>query len=304
MKVVVGLGGHALLRRDEPLTGVAQQRNVRQAATLLGKLAREHKIVVTHGNGPQVGLLALQDAAMPESGNFSLDVLGAETEGMIGYLLAQELRNVLSDTPIASILTQVEVDPADPAFRAPSKPVGPVYPESEARALAERRGWAVARDGDGFRRVVPSPTPLRVLEIETIRLLVDAGTVVICAGGGGIPVVFGAWGRVSGVEAVIDKDRSAGLVARELNADALLLLTDVEGVQTGWGTEDATLIREVTVDEVRALDLADGSMGPKVEAAADFVEETGGIAAIGALEDAARILAGEAGTRIVPGSPS
>jgi carbamate kinase len=299
MRVVVGLGGNALLRRGEPLTGDAQRRNVRHAAWALGELARANELVVTHGNGPQVGLLALQDANMPESGNFSLDVLGAETEGMIGYLLAQELRNELPDHPVASILTQVEVDPSDPAFRSPTKPVGPVYDEAQARAVTAKRGWTVAPDGTGYRRVVPSPAPLRVIEIETIRLLVDAGTLVVCAGAGGIPIVFGAWGRALGVEAVIDKDRSTALVAKELEADALLLLTDVAAVQAAWGTPDAHALTRITVEELDAMTFPSGSMGPKVEAAASFVRETGGMAAIGALEDASAIPRGEAGTRIV-----
>ncbi len=300
MRVVVGLGGNALLRRGEPLTGEAQRRNVRAAARALGEIARAHQLVVTHGNGPQVGLLALQDAANPESGNFPLDVLGAETEGMIGYLLAQELRNELPDQRVASILTQVEVDPRDPAFRAPTKPVGPVYTQEQAETAARTRGWSIGRDGDGYRRVVPSPTPLRVLEIDTIRLLVDAATVVVCAGGGGIPIVFGAWGRAHGVEAVIDKDRSTALVAAALEADALLLLTDVAAVEAEWGTPRARKIERMTVSEVDAMELPAGSMGPKVEAAASFVRETGGSAAIGALEDAPAILRGEAGTQIVP----
>ena len=299
MRIVIGLGGNALLRRGEPLTQEAQQRNVMRAASALAAVAREHEIVVTHGNGPQVGLLAIQDQATPGLGGFSLDVLGAETEGMIGYLLAQELRNALPGARVASILTQVEVDPDDPAFRSPSKPVGPMYTRAQADAVVKAKSWSVAPDGDGFRRVVPSPKPLRVLEIDTLRLLVEAGTLVICAGGGGIPVVFDPWGRVHGVDAVIDKDRSAALLARELAADMLLLLTDVPCVYTDWGGPSAKALARVTPGELRALALPDGSMGPKVEAAADFVERTGGLAAIGALEDAAAIVRGEAGTRVV-----
>ncbi|MCG6990187.1 MAG: carbamate kinase [Gemmatimonadetes bacterium] len=299
MKVVVGLGGNALLRRGEPLTGEAQRRNVVAAARSLAEVARDHALVVTHGNGPQVGLLALQDASMPNSGNFSLDVLGAQTEGMIGYLLAQELRNEAPEVRVATILTQVEVDPADPAFGAPTKPVGPVYDAEQARALAAQRRWDFAPDGAGIRRVVPSPAPRRVLEIDTIRLLVEAGTVVICAGGGGIPVVFNGWGRVHGVEAVIDKDRSAALVAEELGADALLLLTDVRAVMAGWGTPEERALDVLTLGEADSGAFPAGSMGPKVEAAAAFVRATGGMAAIGALEDAVAILRGDAGTRIV-----
>lgn len=301
MRVVVGLGGNALLKRGETLTHEAQRRNVMRAAAALAPLAREHELVVTHGNGPQVGLLAIQDLAVPGSGGFTLDVLGAQTEGMIGYLLAQELRNELPGARVATLLTQVEVDATDPAFRHPTKPVGPFYSRAQAEALAKARGWSVAADGDGFRRVVPSPWPLRVLEIDTLRLLVDAGTVVVCAGGGGIPVVFDPFGRVHGVEAVIDKDRSTALVAEQLDADALLLLTDASGVFVGWGTPSARRLGRVTPAELLALALPEGSMGPKAEAAAGFVERTGGVAAIGALEDAVGILRGEAGTRVVTG---
>lgn len=302
MKVVVGLGGNALLRRGEPLTHEVQRKNVRLAAAALAPLAREHGLVVTHGNGPQVGLLALQDQAIPGAGGFPLDVLVAETEGMIGYLLAQELGNELPAARVASLLAQVEVDPADPAFRSPSKPIGPLYSRERAGALARAKGWSVAPDGAGYRRVVPSPRPLRVLEIETIRLLVEAGTLVVCAGGGGIPVVAGPFGRVHGVEAVIDKDRSAALLAEELEADALLLLTDVPAVYAGWGTSDARPLARATPAELRALRLPAGSMGPKAEAAALFVERTGGLAAIGALGDAPAVLRGEAGTRVVRAS--
>jgi carbamate kinase len=302
VRVVVGLGGNALLKRGEPLTHEVQRRNVLRAAAALAALAREHELVVTHGNGPQVGLLALQDLAVPELGNFTLDVLGAETEGMIGYLLAQELRNELPGSEVVSLLTQVEVDPEDPAFRYPSKPVGPLYTRAQADALVKAKGWSVAPDGKAFRRVVPSPKPLRVLEIDALRLLTDAGAVVVCAGGGGIPVIFDPFGRVHGVDAVVDKDHSAALVAEEMGADALLLLTDVPAVFVGWGGSSPRPLARSTPEELLALDLAPGSMGPKVEAAATFVERTGGHAAIGALEEAAALLRGEAGTRVEPDS--
>lgn len=300
VRIVVGLGGNALLQRGEPLTHEAQRRNVLRAAAALVEVAEGNDLIVTHGNGPQVGLLAIQDHAMPEAGNFPLDVLGAETEGMIGYLLAQELGNRLPGRRIASLLTQVEVDPKDPAFGSPSKAVGPTYTRAEAERVERATGWRIEPDGEGFRRVVASPRPLRILEIETLRLLLEAGTVVVCAGGGGIPVVFDAAGRLHGVDAVVDKDRSAALLAAEIEADALLLLTDVPGVFRGWGTASARLMPFLGDEELERIELADGSMGPKVGAAADFVRRTGAFAAIGALEEAGPILRGEAGTRVSP----
>jgi carbamate kinase len=298
MLVVVGLGGNALLRRGEPPAAETQRRNVARAADALAEIAREHRLVVTHGNGPQIGLLALQAEASPEVPAYPLDLLGAETEGMIGYLIEQELTARLPGRDIATLLTQVEVDPADPAFARPSKPIGPVYTEAAAQRLAAERGWAVARDGTGFRRVVASPEPRRILELRTIGLLMRAGVVAICAGGGGIPVVIDPAGGIRGVEAVIDKDRSTALLATGLGADALLLLTDVPAISIDWGTPAARAVRRAAPEALRRHAFAAGSMGPKVEAACRFVEATGGLAAIGAIHDAAAILRGEAGTTI------
>lgn len=299
-RVVVALGGNALLRRGEPVSAATQRDNIRRAAKALARLMEDgHRLVVTHGNGPQVGLLALQGEATGQ-GRFPLDVLGAETEGMIGYVLQQELDNACpGPTRFATLLTQVEVDPRDAAFGAPDKPVGPVYSEAQARSLQQQRGWAVAPDGQAWRRVVPSPRPLRILEIEVIRLLVDQGVTVICAGGGGIPVVRRQDGTHIGVEAVIDKDHASGLLAAELQADAFLMLTDVPAVFTGWGTPGQRALGDVTPQELTGVDFAAGSMGPKVRAACDFVNRTGALAGIGALDDAAAILAGQAGTRVV-----
>jgi carbamate kinase len=300
MKIVVALGGNALLRRGEAAEASVQQRNVEAAAAAIAQLADEHELVVTHGNGPQVGLLALQAAAYADVTPYPLDVLGAESEGMIGYLLEQSLRNALPERSVATLLTQVVVDPDDPAFLEPTKPIGPLYDELTARRLAGASGWTVAPDGDGWRRVVPSPAPTSIVELSTIRLLLNAGVIVVCAGGGGIPVVATESGGLRGVEAVIDKDLASGLLAELLSADRLLLLTDVEAVELDHGSPGARPLGETTPDELRAHVFAAGSMGPKVEAACRFVDATGGEAGIGLLSQAAEILAGTAGTRILP----
>jgi carbamate kinase len=292
MLVVAALGGNALLRRGEPLSAATQRRNARTAARALGTIADEHYLVVTHGNGPQVGLLA----EASDLGRWPLDVLGAETEGMIGYALEQELRDVLPDREIVTLLSQTVVAADDPAFARPTKPVGAVYPvEREAELRA--RGWELVADGGGVRRVVPSPEPREVLGLRAVRALLDEGMIVVCAGGGGIPVVRRS-GRLTGVEAVVDKDLAAALLARALGADALLLLTDVPGVLADPGASNPTVLRDVTAGHLRALGLPAGSMGPKAEAAARFVAG-GGRAAIGALDDAAAVLAGTAGTQVI-----
>jgi carbamate kinase len=297
-RVVVALGGNALLRRGEAPDAERQRRNVAAATEALAEIAREHALVVTHGNGPQVGLLALQARALPGMDPYPLDVLGAESEGMIGYLLEQELRNRLPGREIATLLTQVVVAEDDPGFDAPSKPIGPRYAPADAERLERELGWRFASDGGMRRRVVPSPRPLGLVERKAIQLLVDAGVVVVCAGGGGIPVVFDERHGLRGVEAVIDKDRSAALLAREVRADALLLLTDAEGVYVNWGTPEAKLIRRAHPRALRDLAFDPGSMGPKVEAAIDFVMAGGAWAAIGSIEDAGAVLRGEAGTTI------
>jgi carbamate kinase len=300
MRIVIALGGNALLQRGEPADAPTQRRHVAEAVGALAELAREHELVVTHGNGPQVGLLALQGEAYRQVAPYPLDVLGAESEGMIGYLLEQELVNVLGGRPVATLLTQVIVDAADPAFSHPTKFIGPVYDRNIGELLAAERGWALRADGPHWRRVVPSPQPRSIVELPTIRLLVEAGVLVVCVGGGGIPVVVDREGRLSGVEAVIDKDRAAALLAYGLGADALLLLTDVDAIERDHGTPEAAAIARATPAELRALDLPDGSMGPKAEAAAWFAETTGARAAIGALRDAAAVLRGDAGTTIAP----
>jgi carbamate kinase len=300
MRIVVALGGNALLRRGQALEASVQRENVLLAARSIAQLAKDHDLVVTHGNGPQIGLLALQSEAYTGVHPYPLDVLGAESEGMIGYMLEQALQNELPGREVASLLTEVIVDENDPAFGHPSKPVGPLYGEGDARRLAAGQGWLVAPDGDGFRRVVASPEPKRIVELRTIRMLIDAGVIVICVGGGGIPTIIDRQsGRRVGVEAVIDKDLSAALLAIQIEAAFLMLLTDVEVVQEGWGTPRARPIRSATFDELRRMTFAAGSMTPKVEAACRFVEATGCTAAIGSLVMAPEILAGRSGTRIM-----
>lgn len=298
MRVVLALGGNALLRRGEPLEADFQRRNLTRVAKALATIANKHEVVITHGNGPQVGLLALQAAAYQDVQPYPLDILGAESEGMIGYLIEQTLANELPGREIATLLTQVEVDSADPAFGAPTKPIGPIYGETEARELAARTRWSLVADGGGFRRAVASPAPRRIREMNAIRLLVHAGMLVICAGGGGIPVVSTASGELRGIEAVIDKDLSAALLAEELGADALLLLTDVPAVWTRWPASAGQPIGRTTPAQLRAIAFEPGSMAPKVEAACRFAERTRGLAGIGALEQAEAILNREAGTLV------
>jgi carbamate kinase len=302
MRVVVALGGNALLKRGEPMTADAQRSNARSAAPALAAIAAEHSLVLSHGNGPQVGLLALQAAAYTESEPFPLDVLGAQSEGMIGYVLEQELGNVMpEEAALATLLTMIEVAPDDPAFQDPTKFVGPVYPREQAEALGNAKGWVFKQDGDFWRRVVPSPEPRRIFEIRPIRTLLDGGVVVICAGGGGVPTMFlpGAERSLVGVEAVIDKDLASELLARDVAADLLVMATDVDGVYAEWGTPRQRRLDRVTPVELRAGEYVAGSMGPKVEAAARFVERTGKRAAIGSLDHIQQIVAGDAGTQVV-----
>ena len=302
MRVLIALGGNALLLRGERPDAETQRANVVAAAGAIAEIARVHEVVLTHGNGPQVGMLALESAADPAlSRPYPLDVLGAQTQGMIGYLVGQALQNELPDRQVATLVTQTLVSAADPAFTAPTKFVGAVYPEAEARRLAQRYGWTVRPDGPAWRRVVPSPRPQRIVETRLIRSLVAAGTVVVCAGGGGVPVVRDATtGALRGTEAVVDKDLTAALLAEALDADALLLVTDVAAVMTGYGTPDAAPIADTTPAQLRAQPFPEGSMGPKVDAACRFAELTGGMAGIGALDAAAAMLRGESGTVVTP----
>jgi carbamate kinase len=295
-RIVVALGGNALLHRGEAAEAEAQRHNVAEAATALAELDADHDLVITHGNGPQVGLLALEADAYKAVAPYPLDILGAESQGMIGYLLAQALECEV-DREVVALLTQVVVDRDDPAFGAPTKPIGPVYGEEEARRLAAEHRWAIAPDGPHFRRVVASPEPLEIVELESIARLADSGAIVVCAGGGGIPVVRGE-NRLRGVEAVIDKDLTAALLAEKVGAERLVMLTDVPFVERGWGTTAAEPIGEVTTAELRRMTFAPGSMAPKIEAACRFAERTGGVAVIGALTELAAVARGETGTRI------
>lgn len=306
MRIVVALGGNALLKRGEPMTHDVQRANIRVAAQALASVANEHELVLAHGNGPQVGLLALQASAYKDVEAYPLDVLGAQTEGMIGYMIEQELGNLLPfETPFATILTMVEVDPNDPAFQNPTKFVGPVYDKAEADRLKAEKGWVFKQDGAKWRRVVPSPLPKRIFEIRPIKWMLEKGTIVICAGGGGIPTMYEPdkerW--LSGIEAVIDKDLASELLAREVEADLFVIATDVDAVYLDWGKPEQRKLGYVTPDELRSYNFPAGSMGPKVDAAAQFVEKTGKRAAIGSLAEIAEIVAGAAGTNIVAAKP-
>ena len=299
MRIVIALGGNALLRRGQPMTAENQRANIRLAAERIAEVAHGNEVVIAHGNGPQVGLLSLQGAAYHDVAPYPLDVLGAQTEAMIGYVIEQELGNLLPpEQQLATVLTMIEVDRDDPAFGHPTKPIGPVYDWETAERLKATSGWVIAADGDKFRRVVASPKPKRIFEIGPIRSLVDHGTIVICAGGGGIPTMYDEHGHLRGVEAVIDKDLAAALLAEQLEADLLVIATDVDAVYTDWGKPNQARLAKVTPDELVSLELPAGSMGPKVQAACGFARVTGNEAVIGSLADIADIVLGNAGTRV------
>lgn len=299
MRIVIALGGNALLERGQPLSAENQLRNVRIAAEQIAKIVPSNEVVIAHGNGPQVGLLALQGAAYTDVDAYPLDVLGAETEGMIGYLIEQEMGNQLPfEVPMATILTQVEVSKDDPAFKNPSKPIGPIYSKAEADKLATEKHWHIAADGDYYRRVVPSPRPQRIFEIRPIKWLLEKGSVVICAGGGGIPTCYESEGQLRGVEAVIDKDLCSALLAKEIQADLLIIATDVDGVYLNFGKDNQQRICQANPDALLTKGFASGSMGPKVQAACEFVQKTGKQAIIGALRNIESMTEGKGGTLI------
>jgi carbamate kinase len=300
MRIVIALGGNALLRRGEAMTAENQRNNIQIATKSLAPVVEQNELVISHGNGPQVGLLSLQSAAYKEVDEYPLDILGAQTQGMIGYMIEQELGNLLPiGVPIASILTMVEVDPEDPAFLNPTKPIGPIYTQKEAEKLRNEKNWDIKQDGKYWRRVVPSPIPHRIFELRPIHWLLEKGTVVICAGGGGIPTIYNKEGKLEGVEVVIDKDRASSLLAFELDADLLILATDTDGVYLDWGTKSEKIIIKTTPDEIRNYEFDEGSMGPKVEAACSFVERSGQRAVIGSLKDIEGMVNGTTGTQIV-----
>lgn len=296
-KIVIALGGNALLQRGETLSAENQQRSIQVFAKMAAKLARDYQLVIVHGNGPQVGLLALQNAAYTESPAWPLDILVAESQGMVGFAIAQELMPFADNAPVTTLMTRVEVNPQDEAFTAPGKYIGPVYPPEQQVELEARYGWQMKADGQYIRRVVPSPTPLKILDSDAIQTLMDAGHTVICCGGGGIPVMKHGEGY-KGTEAVIDKDLTAAVLAQAINADHLLILTDADAVYEHWGTPQARALRHTTIAELTPFSAPDGAMGPKAAAVIQFVKQTGNSAFIGALKDAPQILAGEKGTCI------
>ncbi|MFF6994313.1 carbamate kinase [Streptomyces sp. NPDC008313] len=302
MRIVVALGGNALLHRGERPDAAVQQANIDRAVTALAALAQDNELVITHGNGPQIGLLAMESAADPAlSAPYPLDVLGAQTQGMIGSLLARALRGALPGRQVVALVTHTVVRADDPAFERPTKFVGQVYPREVAHALARERGWHIAKDTTGWRRVVPSPAPEAVVETDTVLSLLDSGVLVVCGGGGGVPVTADHdTGELTGVEAVVDKDLTAALLAEELKADFLLILTDVPNVYTDFGTPRQRPVLDVTPAQLLDRALPEGSMRPKAEAAAKFVERSGALAAIGALDAAYDIVHGTSGTLVRP----
>lgn len=298
MKILMALGGNALLQRGQPLEADIQMKNSIHAAKILKGIAKKHQIVLCHGNGPQVGLLSLISHSYKDTAPYPLDVLVAETQGMIGYMLQNALFNE-GVVNVVTLLTQVKVDTKDPAFLTPTKPIGPVYDKETALKLAHEKGWEIAPDGKYYRRVVPSPLPKDIVEFKAAQKLIDAGYLVIFCGGGGIPVAEDEkTGFLVGQEAVIDKDRASSLAAQELQMDMFIILTDVDAIYVDWGTKNQKAIKAISPAELKKMNFASGSMGPKVEAACDFVIKTGKAAVIGDLFQGDALLHGTSGTLI------
>lgn len=301
MRIVIALGGNALLKRGEPMHYEVQQANVRMACQQIAKVLPGNELIITHGNGPQVGLIALQQNAYTDVPMYPLDAIGAESVGMIGYMIARELTNVVPRSiTVTNVLTQTEIDPNDPAFKQPTKPIGPIYTKEEAERLSQTNGWTMASDNDKFRRVVASPNPQRILGLSALKTLIENGHLVVCCGGGGVPVYFDQKGQLIGAEAVIDKDLASSLLAISVNADLFVIATDVDGVYTDWGKPSQSLIRQIDAISLRKLTFARGSMAPKVEATCRFVEKTGKAAIIGALDQIEKIIDGKSGTLVHP----
>lgn len=301
MRIVIALGGNALLKRGEAMLYENELSNVRIACQQIAKISHNNELVITHGNGPQVGLIALQQDAYHEVPPYPLDAVGAQSIGLIGYMIQKELRGLIGPTAdIASVLTQTEVDPKDPAFSHPTKPVGPIYDKKTAEKLAQEHRWTIAQDNDKYRRVVASPDPKQILGLAAIKTLVENGHLVICCGGGGIPVYFSPQGEVVGAEAVIDKDLASSLLASSIDTDLFVIATDVEGVFLDWRTPQQKLIRKTSPAFLRTISFPKGSMEPKIEAACRFVEKTGRTAIIGSLSQIEEILQGCSGTQVFP----
>lgn len=301
MRIVIALGGNALLKRGEPMHYEVQRANVRMACQQIAKVLPGNELIITHGNGPQVGLIALQQNAYLNVPMYPLDAIGAESVGMIGYMIARELTNVVSQSiAVTNVLTQTEIDPNDPAFIHPTKPIGPIYTKEEAETLSQTHGWTMASDNDKFRRVVASPDPKRILGLSALKTLIENGHLVVCCGGGGVPVYFDKEGQLTGAEAVIDKDLASSLLAISINADLFVIATDVDGVYTDWGKPSQSLLRQIDATSLRRMSFARGSMAPKVEATCRFVEKTGKAAIIGALDQIEKIIDGKSGTLVHP----
>lgn len=301
MRIVIALGGNALLKLGEPMHYEVQRANVRMACQQIAKVLPGNELIITHGNGPQVGLIALQQNAYTDVPMYPLDAIGAESVGMIGYMIARELTNVVPRSiTVTNVLTQTEIDPNDPAFKQPTKPIGPIYTKEEAERLSQTNGWTMASDNDKFRRVVASPNPQRILGLSALKTLIENGHLVVCCGGGGVPVYFDQKGQLIGAEAVIDKDLASSLLAISVNADLFVIATDVDGVYTDWGKPSQSLIRQIDAISLRKLTFARGSMAPKVEATCRFVEKTGKAAIIGALDQIEKIIDGKSGTLVHP----